>query len=68
MFYQGSAAKGSLSKEDAALICVEALNAIPQTSLMFEVRKVIIILLLTAIVFVFIVRNHHLKRLKCDER
>lgn len=29
--------KGSLSKEDAATICVEALNLVPQTGLIFEV-------------------------------
>lgn len=34
---QGSAAKGSLSKEDAAFLCVEALDAVPQKELVFEV-------------------------------
>ncbi|KAK9281022.1 hypothetical protein L1049_003914 [Liquidambar formosana] len=36
-FEQGSAAVGSLSKEDAAFICVEALDAVPQKGLVFEV-------------------------------
>lgn len=36
---QGSAAKGSLSKEDAAVICVEAINTVPQTGFILEVRK-----------------------------
>ncbi|XP_044487528.1 uncharacterized protein LOC123212448 [Mangifera indica] len=36
-FEEGCAATGTLSKEDAALICVEALNAIPQSGLTFEV-------------------------------
>ncbi|EXC04961.1 hypothetical protein L484_002612 [Morus notabilis] len=36
-FAEGSAAKGSLSKEDAALICVEAVDAVPQTGFSFEV-------------------------------
>ncbi|XP_031261852.1 uncharacterized protein LOC116120046 isoform X2 [Pistacia vera] len=35
-FEEGCAAAGTLSKEDAALICVEALNAIPQAGLTFE--------------------------------
>lgn len=34
---QGVAAKGRISKEDAATICVEALDAIPQKTLIFEV-------------------------------
>lgn len=34
---QGCAAKGSLSKEDAAFICVEALENAPQNGLLFEV-------------------------------
>jgi len=34
---QGAAAKGSISKEDAARICVEALSVIPPTGLIFEV-------------------------------
>ncbi|KAF8401068.1 hypothetical protein HHK36_014371 [Tetracentron sinense] len=36
-FKEGSAAQGSLSKEDAAFICVEALDAVPQRGLIFEV-------------------------------
>ncbi|GMH03800.1 hypothetical protein Nepgr_005639 [Nepenthes gracilis] len=36
-FKEGSAEKGSLSKEDAAYICVEALDSVPQTGLIFEV-------------------------------
>ncbi|KAK6128069.1 hypothetical protein DH2020_038197 [Rehmannia glutinosa] len=36
-FEEGSAAKGSLSKEDAAFICVEALDNVPQKGLIFEV-------------------------------
>ncbi|OVA11809.1 hypothetical protein BVC80_637g17 [Macleaya cordata] len=36
-FKEGSAAQGRLSKEDAAFICVEALNAVPQRGLVFEV-------------------------------
>ncbi|KAL5229991.1 hypothetical protein ABZP36_028767 [Zizania latifolia] len=35
---KGVAAKGRISKEDAATICVEALDAIPQTTLIFEIR------------------------------
>lgn len=38
---QGSAVKGNLSKEDAATICVEALDAVPQTGLIFEVSHYI---------------------------
>jgi hypothetical protein len=34
---QGVAAKGRISKEDAATICVEALDAIPRTTFIFEV-------------------------------
>ncbi|KAK9099475.1 hypothetical protein Syun_026520 [Stephania yunnanensis] len=34
---RGGAAKGRLSKEDAASICVEALDAVPQKGLVFEV-------------------------------
>jgi hypothetical protein len=34
---QGVAAKGRISREDAATICVEALDAIPQKTLIFEV-------------------------------
>ncbi|KAL9463714.1 hypothetical protein AB3S75_001513 [Citrus x aurantiifolia] len=36
-FEEGCAANGSLSKEDAAFICVEALDSIPQIGLIFEV-------------------------------
>ncbi|KAL2468535.1 NAD(P)-binding Rossmann-fold superfamily protein [Forsythia ovata] len=36
-FEEGSATQGSLSKEDAAFICVEALDAVPQKGLVFEV-------------------------------
>ncbi|KAK6911875.1 hypothetical protein RJ641_023968 [Dillenia turbinata] len=36
-FKEGSAAKGTLCKEDAAFICAEALDAVPQTGLVFEV-------------------------------
>ncbi|KAL0396973.1 UNVERIFIED_CONTAM: protein high chlorophyll fluorescence phenotype, chloroplastic [Sesamum calycinum] len=36
-FEEGSAAKGSLSKEDAAFICVEALDSVPEKGLIFEV-------------------------------
>ncbi|XP_058079129.1 uncharacterized protein LOC131227358 isoform X2 [Magnolia sinica] len=36
-FKEGSAAQGRVSKEDAALICVEALDPVPQTGLVFEV-------------------------------
>ncbi|PSS18097.1 Sanguinarine reductase [Actinidia chinensis var. chinensis] len=36
-FKEGSASQGSLSKEDAAFICVEALDAVPQKGLIFEV-------------------------------
>uniref|UniRef100_A0A0E0GJD9 NAD(P)-binding domain-containing protein n=1 Tax=Oryza nivara TaxID=4536 RepID=A0A0E0GJD9_ORYNI len=35
-FTEGAAAKGRMSKEDAATICVEALDSIPQTTLIFE--------------------------------
>lgn len=38
---QGAAAKGSISKEDAARICVEALSVIPPTGLIFEVDNII---------------------------
>ncbi|XP_057797118.1 uncharacterized protein LOC131013121 isoform X2 [Salvia miltiorrhiza] len=38
-FHEGCAAKGSLSKEDAAFICVEALDNAPQNGLLFEVSK-----------------------------
>ncbi|XP_034209088.1 uncharacterized protein LOC117622505 isoform X2 [Prunus dulcis] len=36
-FEQGSSAKGTLSKEDAAFICVEAVDAVPQKGFIFEV-------------------------------
>lgn len=36
-FEEGAAARGKLSKEDAAFVCVEALDAIPQKGLIFEV-------------------------------
>ncbi|XP_073140350.1 uncharacterized protein [Henckelia pumila] len=36
-FEEGSAVKGTLSKEDAAFICVEALDNVPQKGLIFEV-------------------------------
>ncbi|GLU14261.1 hypothetical protein SLE2022_308420 [Rubroshorea leprosula] len=36
-FEEGSAASGSLSKEDAASICVEALDVVPQSRFIFEV-------------------------------
>ncbi|KAL7114008.1 hypothetical protein ACP275_04G094900 [Erythranthe tilingii] len=36
-FDEGSAAKGSLSKEDASFICVEALDNVPLKGLVFEV-------------------------------
>lgn len=36
-FEKGSATRGSLSKEDSAFICVEALDAIPEKGLIFEV-------------------------------
>ncbi|KAI8544671.1 hypothetical protein RHMOL_Rhmol08G0313600 [Rhododendron molle] len=36
-FKQGSTAQGRLSKEDAAFICMEALDAVPKRGLVFEV-------------------------------
>ncbi|XP_050285311.1 uncharacterized protein LOC126724935 isoform X5 [Quercus robur] len=36
-FEEGSAARGNLSKEDAAFICVQALDAVPQRGFIFEV-------------------------------
>ncbi|OAY36435.1 uncharacterized protein LOC110626727 [Manihot esculenta] len=36
-FEKGCAEKGSLSKEDAAFICVEALDMVPQAQFIFEV-------------------------------
>lgn len=44
--WQGSATRGSLSKEDSAFICVEALDAIPQKGLIFEVCLAYIISLI----------------------
>ncbi|KAJ0987520.1 hypothetical protein J5N97_005876 [Dioscorea zingiberensis] len=38
-FGEGVAAKGKLSKEDAALICAEALDTIPQKGLILEVAN-----------------------------
>ncbi|KAG9457321.1 hypothetical protein H6P81_001829 [Aristolochia fimbriata] len=38
-FKEGVAAEGKLSKEDAALICVEALDSAPRTGLIFEVAN-----------------------------
>ncbi|CAL5443768.1 unnamed protein product [Camellia sinensis] len=38
-FKEGSTERGSLSKEDAAFICVEALDAVPQRGLIFEVAN-----------------------------
>ncbi|VVA95075.1 unnamed protein product [Arabis nemorensis] len=38
-FSSGAAAKGSISKEDAARICVEALSVVPPTGLIFEVSN-----------------------------
>ncbi|CAK9179895.1 unnamed protein product [Ilex paraguariensis] len=38
-FEEGSASQGSLSKEDAAFICVEALDAVPQRGIIFEVAN-----------------------------
>lgn len=37
--WQGCAARGTLSKEDAAFICIEALDAIPQKGFIFEVSQ-----------------------------
>ncbi|KAK1288325.1 hypothetical protein QJS10_CPB19g01860 [Acorus calamus] len=37
-FEEGAAAERSLSKEDAAFICVAALDVVPQNGLIFEVR------------------------------
>ncbi|GMN36895.1 hypothetical protein TIFTF001_006382 [Ficus carica] len=36
-FKEGSAAKGTLGKEDAAFICVEAIDSVPQGGFSFEV-------------------------------
>lgn len=36
-FEEGSAARGTLSKEDAAFVCVEAVDAIPRRGLEFEI-------------------------------
>ncbi|XP_026447030.1 uncharacterized protein At2g37660, chloroplastic-like [Papaver somniferum] len=38
-FKEGSAEQGKLSKEDAAFICVEALNAVPKRGLVVEVAN-----------------------------
>ncbi|XP_066347041.1 uncharacterized protein At2g37660, chloroplastic-like isoform X4 [Miscanthus floridulus] len=38
-FTEGIAAKGRISKEDAATICVEALDSIPRKTLIFEVAN-----------------------------
>lgn len=38
-FEEGSAGRGKLSKEDAAFLCVEALDAIPEKGLIFEVAN-----------------------------
>ncbi|KAI3866391.1 hypothetical protein MKX03_012574 [Papaver bracteatum] len=38
-FKEGSAGQGKLSKEDAAFICVEALNAVPKRGLVVEVAN-----------------------------
>lgn len=38
-FTKGVAAKGRISKEDAATICVEALDGIPRKTLIFEVAN-----------------------------
>lgn len=37
LLQQGCAASGSLSKEDAAFVCVEALECVPQSGFIFEV-------------------------------
>lgn len=36
---QGCAASGSISKEDAAFVCVKALEFVPQTGFIFEVAN-----------------------------
>lgn len=41
---QDAAAKGSLSKEDAARICIEALSVIPPTGLLFQVDNILMLL------------------------
>ncbi|XP_061360234.1 uncharacterized protein LOC133304242 [Gastrolobium bilobum] len=38
-FDKGCAASGSISKEDAAFVCVAALDCVPQTGFMFEVAN-----------------------------
>ncbi|KAF6157112.1 hypothetical protein GIB67_041573 [Kingdonia uniflora] len=38
-FKKGSAAQGRLSKEDAAFICIQALDSVPQKGLVFEVAN-----------------------------
>jgi len=39
LFQQGCAASGSISKEDAAFVCVAALDCTPQTGFIFEVAN-----------------------------
>lgn len=39
MVIQGCAGSGSLSKEDAAFVCVAALECVPQTGFTFEVAN-----------------------------
>lgn len=39
LLQQGCAASGSLSKEDAAFVCVSALECVPQTGFIFEVAN-----------------------------
>lgn len=36
---QGCAGSGSISKEDAAFVCVKALEFVPQTGFVFEVAN-----------------------------
>ncbi|KAL1339363.1 hypothetical protein AAHE18_U031300 [Arachis hypogaea] len=38
-FDQGCAASGSISKEDAAFVCVQALDCVPQSGFIFEVAN-----------------------------
>ncbi|XP_040873183.1 uncharacterized protein [Glycine max] len=38
-FDEGCAARGSISKEDAAFVCVAALDCVPQTGFIFEVAN-----------------------------
>lgn len=51
-WWQGCAAKASLSKEDAAFICVQALDNVPQKGLVFEVRNMDCALILCLVVMV----------------